>query len=360
MYTNSFDLTVAYLESMKDRAGYDRAVRVAMQWILQQRTTPTRAQILARHISKGQGDYQPGSEQANKELALQRAAFRWGIYHGVWEGGDPTLGIKRFKKKKRKRIAKFLEVRALLTLFEFSPFDKLLAYRRYLDDGYTKHRAREKADFHCTIDVRQAVTEVRNRAFFGICLLTGCRPSEFRLARLGSITPYGEMGCWKKGPLKNGEDGVEIPVPKQAMQWLTMWLRVRDMHCNAPENPYIFPGYTPRGFLCDDALRKEWRKLRAELGISGLWNYDLRRTLASYLSNELNVPDKKIQAILNHYDGRALSHYCHVSFDALVPIVQQYADWLWQLKPADDAQTTMPFLKQISNSPNLNLVRDAS
>ena len=66
-----------------------------------------------------------------------------------------------------------------------------------------------------------------------------------------------------------------------------------------------------------------------------LWSYDLRRTIACYLSNELHADDKTIQAILNHYDGRALSHYVHKTFDSVTSVIQGYADWLWKLKRED-------------------------
>ncbi len=297
MHTTYFELMVAYLDSLNGRSGYERTFRVAAQWILRQTGTPTRAALLARMMEKGKGDFQDGCQQANKELAIQRAAFRWGMYHGTWTGGDPTAGIRKFKTKKRKRIARFLEVRALLDCFDFA----------------------------------QGEVDIRNRALYGIGLFTGCRPSEIRTARMGSIVAYDSaVGCWTKGTTKTGEDH-EIPIPRQAMAWLNVWLALRSVNPRYHESPWIFPGLDPMEPLSEASMRLGWSILRRELGLSGLWNYDLRRTLASYLSNELNYADKKIQAILNHYDGRALSHYCHVSFDALVPVMQQYADWLCSL-----------------------------
>lgn len=307
MHTTYFNLMVGYLESLKGRSGYDRTFRVASQWILKQTETPTRAVLLQRHLDKGKGDFQDGCQQANKELAIQRAAFRWGIYRNEWAGGDPTAGIRRWKTKKRKRIAKFLEIRALLGLFDFA----------------------------------DSQTDLRNRALYGLALFTGCRPSEIRTARVGSIVPYGSGGCWNKGKTKTGEDQ-DIPIPSQAMGWLASWMKARNKIEKYAHSPWIFPGINPADPLHEATMRLGWSLLRRELNLSGLWNYDLRRTLASYLSNELNQPDKKIQAILNHYDGRALSHYCHVSFDALVPVVQQYADWLCSLQKESYHDQTIP------------------
>lgn len=307
MYTTYFELMVAYIESLRGRTSYERAFQCASQWIFKQTQSPTRAEILTRHRTKGKGDFQPGCQQANKELSIQRAAFRWGLYHEAWLGGDPTMGIKRWKARKRKRIARFLEIGALLKMFEGARRDM----------------------------------EVRNRALIGLELFTGCRQIEARTARMGSIVPYGDMGCWHKGKTKNGEDH-EIPVPRQAMEWLEAWLTIRAGDARYDGSPYIFPGTDPQKPFSDHGLRHWWRDICAELGLSGLWNYDLRRTLATYLGNELNYPDKKIQAILNHYDGRALGHYYHVSFDALVPVLQHYADWLTNLKEAPHALPSHP------------------
>ena len=71
-----FNLITQYLESLKDRPSYDRTFRAVSQWILHQIDTPTKQRIISRMIDKGRGDFQPGCQQANKELAVLRAAFR--------------------------------------------------------------------------------------------------------------------------------------------------------------------------------------------------------------------------------------------------------------------------------------------
>ncbi len=85
-------------------------------------------------------------------------------------------------------------------------------------------------------------------------------------------------------------------------------------------------------------VRVRWQELRVVLKITGLWTYDIRRTLSCHMSNELHRDDITIRAILNHQDGSALSHYCFKSFDSLCGPIQQYADWLCSLKgPAASA-----------------------
>ena len=112
--------------------------------------------------------------------------------------------------------------------------------------------------------------------------------------------------------------------------WLQAWLKIRDDPRGT--NPSLFPGQWAERPLTETAVRVRWSALRRELGLNDLWYYDLRRTMASYLGNELHYDDKTIQAVLNHYDGRALSHYYHVSFDALTLVVQRYAEWLCGLE----------------------------
>lgn len=300
------ELIRGYLDHLTGRAGHSRTVRTANQWVLTLTETPTRLQLIERHKQKGHGHFQPGATQANKELALVRAACRWGIYEGKWEGGDPTVGIKKWKTPKRRRVCKYEEIRKILHAFDFAVTD----------------------------------TEIRDRALFGIAMFTGCRPSEVRMALLGSITQYGQMGCWNKGQTKNGEDH-EIPIPRQVMSWISAWKAIRPTGYHA--NPYLFPGQTIGECLSEDGVRVRWAALRASLEIqSNLWSYDLRRTLATYMGNELKYDDKTIQAILNHYDGRAISHYYKVSFDALIPVIQHYADWLWQFKQEAATPTAEP------------------
>ena len=294
IYDTFPDLITAYLEEhLSGRASHAKMCHVASQWVGTLTTTPTRAQLLARQRAVCAGHCQPGATKANKELALVSAACRWGMYQERWEGGDPTAGIKKWKIAKRKRTGKFEELRTLL--------------------GYFARASSE--------------VEIRDRALYGLMLFTGCRPSEARTARLDAMTPYGQMGAWIKGTTKTGETQ-ELPLPMHLMPWLAAWKAIRPNNVS----PYLFPGQWMGEAITSDLVRLRWHELRLILGISGLWNYDLRRTLASYLSNDLQVDDVTIRAILNHSDGSALGHYCFKSFDSLTGPIQRYADWLCALQ----------------------------
>jgi len=83
-----------------------------------------------------------------------------------------------------------------------------------------------------------------------------------------------------------------------------------------------------------------WRDLRLVVGLPGLWNYDLRRSLTSHMSNELKKDSVVIDAILGHENNSSLGHYLHVSFDAMTEPIQRYADWLCGLSSQPEGPTT--------------------
>ena len=315
VYETFSDLITAYLDTLRGRPSHTNMRWVAAQWIRTLTATPRRSDILARHQLMGHGHFQKGASQANTEIALMRAACRWGIYQEKWSGGDPTVGIRKWKTPKRTRISKFEEIRKLLGYFA---------------------RA-------------QSPMEIRDRALYGLMLCTGCRPSEARTAKLDAITPYGDMGAWVKGKTKNGENQ-ELPLPKQLMPWIEAWTAIRP---TTRPSLYLFPGQTFQHPITAAMVRMRWMELRALLGITGLWNYDLRRTLVCTMGNELNYSDQKIKAIINHNETSALGRYYFVSFDALTGPIQHYADWLWALMAPTATQLRRPETSCIVCEPHL-------
>ena len=296
MYDTFHDLMLGYLDTLEGRASSTNMRHIVNRWILTLDHTPTRKEILERHRTLGHGHYQTGATTANTELKLMKAAFRWGIYQEVWEGIDPTMGVTPWETPARKDIFKHQQFVTLLKHFQ---------------DATTR-------------------TAIRDRALFGLCLFTGSRPTEGRIALLTDIVPYGSMGCWRKAKTKNGQSH-EIPVPSQLMTWIEDWRRVRPTF---RPNPYLFPGQTINKPLSANMMIRRWEEMRVTLSLQGLWNYDLRRSLVCYLHNELGYDAATIRAILNHHDGSALGHYLFKSFDSLCKPIQHYADWLWGLSDA--------------------------
>lgn len=302
MQTLSFqELVRGYLAQLEGRASHVVVVRLAKQWLLTLTEAPTRQEVIARHRAKGVGDFKPGCHTANKELSILRTIFRWGLYHEQWDGPNPTEGIRPWKIARRKRIFKFLELRTLLHAMDFA----------------------------------QTETERRDRALFGLMLFTGCRPGEARCVKREHVTAYGTMGCWLKPTTKTGEPQ-ELPLPAQVMQWLYA--------APVSKSPYYFPGELGQP-LDESTVRKRWADWRASYHLTGIWTYDLRRTLATYIQSELKYPGAAAKAILNHYDSSAMGHYVHYPFDALSLIIQSYADWLFTLKEeARHVATAQPSL----------------
>lgn len=278
------ELVTAYLTHLQNRPSHSRTVRLASQWICQLTEIPTRQQILDRHRTKGA----IARQQANKELKLLRTIIRWGIYEEHWTGSNPTDGIRPWKCARRRRVLRFREMQLLLHAFDFA----------------------------------RTHTEQRDRALFGLMIFTGCRPGEARTVKRSDITPYGEMGCWTKWTTKTGESQ-EVPVPSCVMRWL---------HALPSDDSIYYFGGLDRYALSDAAVRKQWAKWRTAYQLDGVWTYDFRRTLATYLQSELQQSDSMVQAILNHYDSRALGHYVHHPFDSLARTIQAYAEWLLTLK----------------------------
>lgn len=292
--TSFHQLINKYLdEHLTGKASEAKMRYIAGQWILTLPEMPKRTDLLARMKAICAGDFSQGATKANTEIALIRAACRWGAYQERWQGGDPTLGIKKFKTPKRERQGKKEELKKLLHYFE-----------------------------RATTDL-----EIRDRALFGLMLFTGCRPSEARTALNDAITPYGEMVAWLKGKTKTGQPQ-EVPGPRQYVPWLESWRAIRPLTAGR----YLFVGCEANQPLTNYAVRHRWHEIRLMLGIHGLWNYDLRRTLACTMGNELHEDAYTIRAILNHHDGSALGHYYVKSFDSLTTPIQRYAEWLWALK----------------------------
>lgn len=280
------DLIRAYLTFLEGRASWPVMQRVAKPWVLTLDRTPTRTEILARMGALCTGHFQPNATKANKELKLIRAACNWGRYHECWPHGNPTDGIRLFQTPRRTRIARLEELSRILRAF----------------------------------DRAQGRVAQRDRTLFAVQLFTGCRPSEARRMGPASIRPYGTMGCWTKGRTKNGQSQ-ELPLPRQVMVWLQ-------------ELPQTGTYYFSRNGLAplhEATVRHHWTHFCRSLGVIGVWNYDLRRTLAHYLRKILKQDDGMIQSILNHYDGRALAHYLHADFDDVAAVIQGYADWLLTL-----------------------------
>lgn len=74
---------------------------------------------------------------------------------------------------------------------------------------------------------------------------------------------------------------------------------------------------------------------------------DFRRTLATFLYNEIKADDLTAKAVLNYYDARPVAVYTSLNYDRLAAIIQQYADWIWQLMPNQDQQLELLDIQEV-------------
>jgi hypothetical protein len=122
------------------------------------------------------------------------------------------------------------------------------------------------------------------------------------------------------------------------------WKAIRP---SARPSPYLFPGQEFDQPLSTDQIVRRWHDVRLMIDVPGLWSYDLRRSLATHMSNELDYSDAKIDAILGHEKTTSLGHYLHVSFDAMTKPIQHYADWLWARRDESKGESQEPVLVSI-------------
>ena len=129
-------------------------------------------------------------------------------------------------------------------------------------------------------------------------------------------------GKWLKRVTKNKRPQY-VQIPIQALRYIRALPR---------SGEFVFPGHYGHS-LREGSARKVWERLRIDLQMPDLWLLDFRRTLASYLYNEIKADDLTAKAVLNHYDSRPVAIYTRLNYDKLAEIIQAYADWMWALKP---------------------------
>lgn len=224
---------------------------------------------------------------ANKAIGLIKQAYSWAsdrvdptTRKPLYEGQNPAWRVNGHEYVRRERLMDYREIRLLLNALEF------------LSPKY--------------------------QAFFACRILVPCRIKELCTMRRDAVSPDGK---WFKRLTKNGRPQYVL-IPKQAMALLNV-LPV--------EGAYYFMGHYERP-LREGSARKIWERLRKELQMPDVWLLDFRRTLASYLYNEIKADDLTAKAMLNHYDSRPVAIYTRLNFDKLAEIGQMYADWMWSLK----------------------------
>lgn len=209
---------------------------------------------------------------ANRVLALVRKIFNFGIERDILEF-NPCLNIKRpidERKRQGQRVLTFEEIRTIWSI----------------------------------IDKEQ---NILIRAIIKIRLLTAQRGIEIRSMKWENIDF--ETKVWTIPPevVKNKMQH-RVPLSEQV---LTLLYEIKNKDLSSP---YIFPSPTSKTVGHINNITKAIERIRNESKIS-LVDRDFRRTVASHMAGELNVPRLVISKILNHSEGGVTRIYDRHSYD---------------------------------------------
>lgn len=216
-------------------------------------------QKLHAHVGENNGIY-----AANRTLAMLSALFNKAADWG-WEGGNPALGVRRFKEQSRDR---FLQP------------DELPRFFKALADEQN--------------------TTVRDYVL--VSLLTGARKTNVLEMRWTDLNF--EMATWRIVMTKNGT-AQTIPLVPAAVELL----QTRKTHA---DSEWVFPGDGKTGHLVEP--KKAWANILKRAGLEDLRLHDLRRSLGSWQAAtgaSLSVIGKS----LNHKNVNTTAIYARLNLD---------------------------------------------
>ncbi|EIC19840.1 tyrosine-type recombinase/integrase [Thiorhodovibrio frisius] len=242
----------------EDQGQFDRYLS---DWKQRRLQTIKRVDIQKRHSQIGE---EHGIYAANRTLALLSVLFNKAVDWG-WEGGNPALGIKRFREKSRER---FLQPDELPRFFQALAKEPNITIRDYVL----------------------------------LSLLTGARKSNILEMRWSEVNL--ERSTWFIPDTKNGTSQTVPLVPEAAEL-----LQVRK---ESAESEWVFPGAGKTGHLVEP--KKAWAKILERAGLTDLRLHDLRRSLGSWQAAtgaSLSIIGKS----LNHKNVNTTSIYARLNID---------------------------------------------
>jgi integrase len=207
---------------------------------------------------------------ANRVQALLSKAFALAI-KWKWRTDNPVRGVERNQEHKRKR---------------YLSADELARLTQALNEYHSQ--------------------EIANVA--RMLLLSGARKTEVLSATWDQFD--WDKGLWKKpGSSTKQKTDHEVPLSAPARQLLA---KIREQQ-EATER-FVFPGPGSRGHRT--GIKRDWTRLCALAGISGLRVHDLRHSYASQLASAgYSLP--VIGALLGHATPATTHRYAHLSHDPL-------------------------------------------
>ena len=230
---------------------------------------------------------------ANRLLALLSSVFGRAIEFGLWEGGNPCAGVRRFPEQSRDRFLSGDELRRFFEAMEQEP-------------------------------------DSTARDFFTVALLTGARRANVLELKWADLDL--EAATWRIGRTKNG-----TPQTVALVEPVVELLRIRRERI---DSLFVFPGKGKTGHLVEP--KKSWARICKAAGIEGARIHDLRRTMGSWQAmTGASLP--VIGKSLNHKNQSTTAIYARLDLDPVRSAMEKAAAAM--LATRDQAPKVVPFKK---------------
>ena len=202
---------------------------------------------------------------ANRLLALLSSVFGRAIEFGLWEGGNPCAGVRRFPEQSRDRFLSGDELRRFFEAMEQEP-------------------------------------DSTARDFFTVALLTGARRANVLELKWADLDL--DAATWRIGRTKNGS-----PQTVALVEPVVELLRERKRQATSV---FVFPGKGATGHLVEP--KRGWSRICKAAGIEGARIHDLRRTMGSWQAKTgASLPI--IGKSLNHKNQTTTAIYARLDLD---------------------------------------------
>ena len=230
---------------------------------------------------------------ANRLLALLSSVFGRAIEFGLWEGGNPCAGVRRFPEQSRDRFLSGDELRRFFEALEQEP-------------------------------------DSTARDFFTVALLTGARRANVLEMKWADLDL--DAATWRIGRTKNGS-----PQTVALVEPVVELLRIRRERI---DSLFVFPGKGKTGHLVEP--KKSWARICKAAGIEGARIHDLRRTMGSWQAKTgASLPI--IGKSLNHKNQTTTAIYARLDLDPVRSAMEKAATAM--LATRDQAPKVIPFRK---------------
>jgi integrase len=234
-------------------------------------STITRKDVAALHGKIGK----TAPTAANRLLALLSSVFGRAIEFGLWEGGNPCIGVRRFPEQSRDRFLSADELRRFFEAMDQEP------------DSTT-------------------------RDFFIVALLTGARRANVLEMKWADLDL--DAATWRIGRTKNG-----TPQTVALVEPVVELLRERKRQATSV---FVFPGKGATGHLVEP--KRGWTRICKAAGIEGARIHDLRRTMGSWQAKTgASLP--VIGKSLNHKSQTTTAIYARLDLDPVRSAMEKAA-----------------------------------